>query len=825
MKIIITKGLLVFALIITAMLASPISSADSGTNFKADVQSLLGTLKLVGAEYVDAVKDGKIIDEKEYLETEIFIDKAIEQYTGLAEEIGQASPELKVGILTQLNAIKQIVQSKGDPASVGEQLKEITASLQKLSGGGVVSDQAKGEARGQSLADTRLGGEQLIGGLRMGLIIEPAKNFWFYDNEKLIENSAAGLLAQAGQTHYFKAVLREKTTKRMIPYTEISINITGTDGWSSSAKLYPVWGEFFHYGNNLSLPGDGNYQAAVSIEHGPMAHEELDKWIKPIVAIFDLTVKGNTAEVIEQPKITAADDGFAPGDDIDIAVAELWEEKRVGQYSIGFIAENVEEIYAFQSGTLSGTKRPTDNYHLEVVLREASSGRIVPYATLTMRLTNQKTGQQVNYNLVPMWATFLHYATNAEVVPGAWNVEVEIAAPALAYEKQANALGEAATEFTFDTDKVSKAEETNELTGGIAKIKDTVDQAVREYKAGNYEAASKLARDAFIIFEEEIGSKISAKNAPLEDEIENQILKLSSMMKGPSLEVDNLAATLDDNLDRAEALLQKPTSVAALFIQSLAIITREGFEAIIILAAIIAYLLVTENKEKVKIIYQAAGLAILASLLTAWLIERVFKAGFASQEILEGATMLVAVAVLLYVWYWLINKIPAYKWQKFIHGKVKNAVTSGNQFILGSVAFLAVYREGFETVLFYKALFISAPAGGYPIFFGLISGALILAITFWLFKKFGVKIPIKQFFIATSAIMFYMAFTFLGNGLAELQEGQALSTNFLSWAPRIPFLGMYSTVETFVAQMILLIVLSFSLLYLFFWRREKDTQE
>src|SRR3989338_2809043 len=174
MKTIIIKSWLILGLTMAVMLVSPISSADSNNNFKAEVQSLLGTLKLVGAEYVDAVKDEKIIDEKEYLETEIFIDKAIEQYADLAEEIGQISPDRRTDILNRLKAIKQIIQSQGDPAKVNDRLKEITASLQKLSGGGAVSDQAKGEATSQNLADSQLGGEQLVGGVRIGLAIEPA---------------------------------------------------------------------------------------------------------------------------------------------------------------------------------------------------------------------------------------------------------------------------------------------------------------------------------------------------------------------------------------------------------------------------------------------------------------------------------------------------------------------------------------------------------------------------------------------------------------------------------------------------------------------------
>src|SRR3989338_8991617 len=147
MKTIIIKSWLILGLTMAVMLVSPISSADSNNNFKAEVQSLLGTLKLVGAEYVDAVKDEKIIDEKEYLETEIFIDKTIEQYANLAEDAGQASPQAGADISNRLNAIKQIISNKGYPDAVNAHLKEITTSLQKLIGGSAVSDQAKGEAQ------------------------------------------------------------------------------------------------------------------------------------------------------------------------------------------------------------------------------------------------------------------------------------------------------------------------------------------------------------------------------------------------------------------------------------------------------------------------------------------------------------------------------------------------------------------------------------------------------------------------------------------------------------------------------------------------------
>lgn len=386
-------------------------------------------------------------------------------------------------------------------------------------------------------------------------------------------------------------------------------------------------------------------------------------------------------------------------------------------------------------------------------------------------------------------------------------------------------LGDELSEVSGEKEKGKIIEGRVETT--LSKIKELVEKSVKEYKAGNSEKSASIARDAFILFEEEIGKEVSSKDSALEDEIESGILKLSTLMKASASmsEIEGEASKVYLGLEKAERLLTAETNPLLLFIQSLTIIVREGFEALIIVSAIVAYLRVSGNKDKIKIIYKGAILAVIASLITAWLIEQVFHLGVASQEILEGVTMLIAVLVLFYVSYWLISKVETKRWQKFIEGKIRDAITAGNQFILGSVAFFAVYREGFETVLFYKALFIGAPEGSYIITLGFGAGIILLALIFWIFYKYSVKIPVKQFFIVTSIILYYMSFTFMGNGIAELQEGGAVSMTPLSWAPNIPFLGMYPTVETFVGQMTLIIVFVFSLAYVFVIQPMREKRE
>ena len=177
--------------------------------------------------------------------------------------------------------------------------------------------------------------------------------------------------------------------------------------------------------------------------------------------------------------------------------------------------------------------------------------------------------------------------------------------------------------------------------------------------------------------------------------------------------------------------------------------------------------------------------------------------------------MLVAAAVLFYVSYWLLSKIEVAKWNAFVKGRLEGALSTGSSFTLASVAFLAVYREGFETILFYKALLTSAGGGGTPaVAAGLVLGAVALVGVYLAIKRFGVKIPLRPFFAVTSAMLYYMAFVFAGKGVAAFQEGGLVRTTVLEWAPRIPVFGIYPTAESLALQGLLVALLLFAIVWL-----------
>ena len=231
-----------------------------------------------------------------------------------------------------------------------------------------------------------------------------------------------------------------------------------------------------------------------------------------------------------------------------------------------------------------------------------------------------------------------------------------------------------------------------------------------------------MAFDAYLSYET-IETGLVTKNKELGLRLESSFGRLRAEIKrGADLDhVEKINQNIQSDLQEAQKILELKVGFTGLFLQSFSIIVREGFEAILIVAALIAFLVKSRNKEKVKIVYQGVTLGIIASFLTAYIIHEVLNISMAKQEILEGCIMLVAVVVLFWVSYWLLTKIETQKWQSYITGKMTQAITTGNVFALGMVAFLAVYREGFETVLFYKALYLYAGEinnGIIPGFFG-----------------------------------------------------------------------------------------------------------
>ncbi len=254
------------------------------------------------------------------------------------------------------------------------------------------------------------------------------------------------------------------------------------------------------------------------------------------------------------------------------------------------------------------------------------------------------------------------------------------------------------------------------------------------------------------------------------------------------------------------------------------IILREGFEAILVVGAIIAYLVKSGNKNKLGVVYAGCVLAIICSFVCAWLLQLLKFANTENQEIIEGVTALIAVVVLFYVSNWMVSKAEADAWNKYIDGQVKTSAETGSAFTLGFTAFLAVFREGAEVILFYQPLMTDENSTS-AMWAGFGTGCVILAVVFILIRFFSVKLPIRPFFLGTSILMFIMSVSFLGAGIKELIEGDVISYTSPDWlAALIPsndffdVLGIYPCYETLIPQLILILI-TFLIFVMMTWKR------
>ncbi len=248
-------------------------------------------------------------------------------------------------------------------------------------------------------------------------------------------------------------------------------------------------------------------------------------------------------------------------------------------------------------------------------------------------------------------------------------------------------------------------------------------------------------------------------------------------------------------------------SVHYSFVDAALILLREGLEAIVVLIALLAFLNKSGNSDKSYLLWIGAGLGILASISIAIVVQAFFSglsAAGTNREVLEGTTGLIASAMLFYVSYWLHSKSSVGAWQNYIKGQVTSALATNSVISLALLAFLAIFREGGETVLFYIGM---APAiSKTDLWGGLVAGAGILAVIAVLMFRLGTRIPLKPFFLVTSLLIYYLGFKFVGNGIHALQVSGILPAspaNFLpSWEP----LGLYPTWQTILPQAIILLV-------------------
>ena len=297
----------------------------------------------------------------------------------------------------------------------------------------------------------------------------------------------------------------------------------------------------------------------------------------------------------------------------------------------------------------------------------------------------------------------------------------------------------------------------------------------------------------------------------------NAVKSLKSVVKEKAAAIDEKEAAV--KAEEAAAVQAEAEAEAAksdpgwvTFLGSFGIIVREGLEAILVIAAIIAYLTKSGNAKSLRNIYIGAIAGILASFAAAvilYFVKQAVAGAGQGQEIIEGVTALIAVCVLFYVSNWMISKSEAAVWTNYIDGKVKSSLEQGSSFALAFTAFLSVFREGAEVVLFYQPML----SGDHPgmVWAGFGVGCVVLVFVYLAITKLSIKLPIKVFFTATSILMAVMCVSFLGSGIKELAEGGVFDMTLR--VPGIPendvvqLFGIYPYLETLVPQLILSIIL------------------
>ena len=347
-------------------------------------------------------------------------------------------------------------------------------------------------------------------------------------------------------------------------------------------------------------------------------------------------------------------------------------------------------------------------------------------------------------------------------------------------------------------------------------INQRIQQAIVLYQQGDAKKAMLSVQDTYFDVFENSGmeNKIGSRDSNFKAELEGYFTRLVSLMKaGEGDKLQDQAVGLSQNLAKAVEMLQGgEQSDWSMFLYSLLIILREGLEALLIVAAIVAYMVKNNHHDKLPVIRQSVYVALAASVVTAFIFQLIFENSGQNRELLEGFTMIIAVFMLFSMSYWLLSKVEAQNWKHYLEGKLSTALTAGSLFGLWVTSFLAIYREGAETVLFYYALIGDAKSAvslAY-LFAGFVSGAILLAICYFIMRYSVVKLPLKPFFMFTGSFMYVMAFVFAGKSVLELIEGKLFEPTLVAGVPEISWLGVYPYVETLVPQAILILAAIFA---------------
>jgi len=392
--------------------------------------------------------------------------------------------------------------------------------------------------------------------------------------------------------------------------------------------------------------------------------------------------------------------------------------------------------------------------------------------------------------------------------------------------------------ISSDIELVPMGSATNEQKSGVQShidsIRNSFQSLLIQYKEGDYQSAYSTARTAYLDSYEHVEIPLRAIDPNFTLEAEIQFAELRNLINNRADydKVQEATVAIKRSLDESERLVTGTGALAPTiaFSSSFALIFREGLESVLILGAILTYLEASRNTKFKPYVYYGVVAAIAATAVTWFIASYVIEISGANRELIEAIAALSATAVLFYVSFWILNKIETKKWMEFVKAKVWQASATGGFAVFVMLSFFTVYREGFETVLFYQAMFGFAKYMEVYVGLGFVVGIVVLFIVYYTMRKIGKRLPLKALFGLTMGVGAYLSIAFIGNAVRELQTLDIVPvTNMIGIIPRLDInlstmTGIHPTLETVIAQIILLGIYLVAASYVLVMRPRKEEQ-
>ncbi|MFN3724890.1 MAG: FTR1 family protein [Allosphingosinicella sp.] len=337
--------------------------------------------------------------------------------------------------------------------------------------------------------------------------------------------------------------------------------------------------------------------------------------------------------------------------------------------------------------------------------------------------------------------------------------------------------------------------------GTLDLARQLLGRSLEAYRSGDRSAAQQLALNAYLEGFEPVESLLAARDGRIVIAVEQAMAELRGGIGHgvPVAELEPLVERLDALFVEAEqALAPDQASSVSTFVGAFAILLREGLEALLIVIAMVTFLARADRRDMLKYVHIGWISALVAGVAT-WAAATYFiTISGADRELMEGVAALLAAGVLLFVGIWMHGKAQAGAWQAYMRDRLSKALTARSAWFLAGLAFIAVYREAFETIIFYAAL--GAQGDPLPLAAGAALAVVLLAAIAWAMLVVGRRLPITKFFAWSAILIAVLAVVLAGKGIAALQEAGWIGVTLVPGAPRSPMLGIYPTVETIVAQ-------------------------